>query len=74
MWLRVLMLLLTALMAASGLVVGVVVALGVAWIAVAIPVLILIGLGTGVVALRHRLGGHRPRDPASEKGPGTSQH
>jgi pheromone shutdown protein TraB len=43
-------------------VVGVVVALGVAWIAVALPVVLLLGLLAGLVAIRRRLW-PRPDDP-----------
>jgi hypothetical protein len=54
------------------LVVGVVVALGVAGIAVAIPVPILIALGAGLVALRRHLWGRGAKDMPSEEGPGAS--
>lgn len=63
--LRLLIVLVTVLMAAGGLVVGVVVALGVAWIAVALPVLILLGLAGGVLAVWHWLwprGSENPSD------------
>ncbi len=56
--LRFLIVLVTAGLAALGLVVGVVIALGVAWIAVALPVLLLLGLAAGLVAVWRRL---RPR-------------
>jgi hypothetical protein len=52
---RLVIVLLTATLAALGLIVGVVVALGVAWIAVALPVLLLLGLAAALVALRRRL-------------------
>ena len=52
---RLVIVLLTAALAALGLIVGVVVALGVAWIAVALPVLLLLGLAAALVALRRRL-------------------
>ena len=51
-----------------------VVALGVAWIAAAIPVLILIALGAGLVALRRRLWGRGGEDMPSEEGPGAPRH
>jgi hypothetical protein len=53
--LRLVIVLATATLAAIGLIVGVVVALGVAWIAVALPVLLLLGLAAALVALRRRL-------------------
>lgn len=53
--LRLAIVLVTAVLAALGLIVGVVVALGVAWIAVALPVVILLGLIAGLVAIRRRL-------------------
>lgn len=53
--LRLVIVLVTAIMAALGLVVAVVVALGVAWIAVALPVLLLVGPAGGLVATRRRL-------------------
>lgn len=68
------MLLLTAAMTAVTLVVGVVLALGVAWIAVAIPVLILIALSAGFVALWRRFGGRGSDDTPSEDGPETPGH
>lgn len=45
----------TVVLAAVGLVIGVVIALGVAWIAVALPVLLLLGVAGGLVAARRRL-------------------
>jgi hypothetical protein len=60
--LRLVIVLVTAIMAALGLVVAVVVALGVAWIAVAVPVLLLLGLAAGLVSVRRRLW-PRPGDP-----------
>ena len=48
---------------AVGLVVGVVVALGVAWIAVAVPVVLLLGLAAGLVAVRRRLWPRGPGNP-----------
>jgi hypothetical protein len=53
--LRLLLLLVAATIAALGLVVGVVIALGVAWIAVALPVVLLLGLAAVVVAVGRRL-------------------
>ena len=61
--LRLLIVLVTALMAALGLVVAVVIALGVAWIAVALPVLLLFGLVGGLMAVRRRLWPPRSGDP-----------
>lgn len=53
--LRLVIVLVTATLAVLGLIVGVVVALGVAWIAVALPVLLLLGVAAGLVAARRRL-------------------
>jgi len=61
--LRLVIVVVTVLMAALGLVVGVVVALGVAWIAVAVPVVLLLGLAAGLVAVRRRLWPRGPGDP-----------
>jgi hypothetical protein len=60
--LRFVIVLVTAALAALTLVVGVVIALGVAWIAVALPVLLLLGLAAGLVAIRRRLW-PRPGNP-----------
>jgi hypothetical protein len=59
---RLVIVLVTAILAALGLLVAVVVALGVAWIAVALPVLLLLGLAAGLVAARRRLW-PRPSEP-----------
>jgi hypothetical protein len=61
--LRLVIVLVTAALAALGLVVGVVIALGVAWIAVALPVVLLLGLVGGLVAVRRRLWPRRCGDP-----------
>jgi hypothetical protein len=61
--LRLVVVLATALLAALTLVVGVVMALGVAWMAVAVPVVVLLGVLGGLVAIRRRLW-PRPDDPA----------
>jgi hypothetical protein len=61
--LRFLIVLVTAIMAALGLVVAVIIALGVAWIAVALPVLLLLGLAGGLLAARRRLWPRRPGEP-----------
>lgn len=61
--LRLAIVLVTVILAALGLVVGVVIALGVAWIAVALPVLLLLGLAAGLVAVRRRLWPRRSGDP-----------
>jgi hypothetical protein len=61
--LRIVIVLVTAMLAALTLVVGVVIALGVAWIAVALPVLLLLGLAAGLVALRRRLWPRRGDPP-----------
>jgi len=53
--LRLLVLLAAAIITALGLVVGVAIALGVAWIAVALPVVLLLGLAAAVMAVRRRL-------------------
>jgi hypothetical protein len=68
---RLAIVLLTALLAALGLIVGVVVALGVAWIAVALPVLLLLGLAAGLVAVRRRLW-PRADDPPLDAAPWLS--
>ena len=60
--LRLVIVLVTAIMAALGLVIAVVVALGVAWIAVAVPVVLLLGLAGGLVAACRRLW-PRPDEP-----------
>ncbi len=61
--LRLVFILVTAAVAALGLVVGVTIALGVAWIAVALPVLLLLGLAAGLVAVWRRLRPRRPDAP-----------
>ena len=53
--LRLLILLAAAIIAALGLVVGVAIAVGVAWIAVALPVVLLLGLAAAVMAVGRRL-------------------
>jgi hypothetical protein len=53
--LRLVIVLVTATLAVLGLIVGVVVALGVAWIAIALPVLLLLGVAAGLVAARRWL-------------------
>ena len=53
--LRLVIVLVTVALATLGLIVGVVVALGVAWIAVAVPVLLLLGRVAALVAARRRL-------------------
>lgn len=61
--LRLVIVVVTVTLAALGLIVGVVVALGVAWIAVALPVLVLLGLVAGLVAARRRLWPRLDDDP-----------
>jgi hypothetical protein len=58
--LRLVLLLAAATLAALGLVVGVTIALGVAWIAVALPVVLLLGLAAAVMAVGRRLWPRRP--------------
>ena len=53
--LRLLIVLVTATISALGLVVAVVIAFGVAWIAVALPVVLLLGVAGWLVAIRRRL-------------------
>jgi hypothetical protein len=60
--LRLLLLAFTALMTVITLVVGVTVMLGVGWVAVAIPVLILIGIIGAARALWRRYGSRRRAD------------
>jgi hypothetical protein len=67
---RLAIVLVTALMIALGLVVAVVIALGVAWIAVAVPVVLLLGLAGALVGLRRRLRPPRSGDPVGRSDPG----
>ncbi len=61
--LRLAILVATLLIAALSLLVGVLVALGVAWMAVAVPVLFMLGVAAAVVALWRRVRPQRPSEP-----------
>ena len=61
--LRLAILLATLLIAALSLLVGVLVALGVAWMAIAVPVLFMLGLAAAVVAVWRRVRPQPPSEP-----------
>ena len=49
-----------------GLIVGVIIFLGLAWLVVAVPVVLLVGGGSGAFALRRRVVARRPAVSAAD--------